>query len=316
MKVVPLTLTLARKWLPPRPKDAHKGTFGRVYILAGSRGMAGAAVLCAAGASRAGAGLVRLGIVKSQQVVAARKGLLEVTSEALPEDGEGRLPGKALQVILKSIEKFRPDVLVVGPGLGESPGIRKIVRHLLFRSRLPMVLDADGLNVMAGSGGKLDGDRKTPLVVTPHPGELSRLTGESMASIQKDRVRAAMKFARKNNCVCVLKGAGTIVSDGVRVFRNTTGNPGMAKGGTGDVLAGIIGGLWAQMSDDQYRHSRGSGYPWIPASAGMTRVSLKAAALGVFAHGLAGDLAAKKFTNRAMLASELAGFLPDAFKRF
>ncbi len=293
MKIAPLSLDVARRWLPPRPANAHKGSFGRVYIVAGSRGMAGAAVLASIGAIRSGVGLVRLGVVKSQQGAAVKKAPLEITTDALPEDREGRLSEKSFPIIWAKIRRFQPDALVIGPGLGNSPGVLNTVKGLLFKSQVPVVLDADGLNVMGQTSLK----RSAPLIVTPHPGEMSRLTDMSMKIIQSNRGKTAKDFAKKNSCVCVLKGAGTIITDGLSIWRNTTGNSGMAKGGTGDVLAGIIAGLWVQMR------------PVSRSSA------VKAAGLGVYLHGLAGDFAAKKYSDRAMLATELAECLSKAFKK-
>ncbi len=295
MKPIPITIPRARRWLPARPKNANKGTFGRVLIVAGSRGMAGAAFLAALGAVRSGAGLVRLAIVKSQQAAAVKRLPFEVTTEALPEDRHGRLGAGAKGALRRIVDQYRPTVLVVGPGLGVSTGVRSLVHDLLSKTSLPVVLDADGLNVMTPKMFH----RAGPLIVTPHPGEFSRLTGRTIRDIQRRRAELAFEFARAHKCVCVLKGAGTIVTDGRAVFQNTTGNPGMAKGGTGDVLAGLIGGLWAQ---------------FISGSDAAV-CSLSAAAVGVFLHGMAGDFAAQRFSSRAMLASELANFIGKVFRK-
>lgn len=286
-----LTQTQVSRWFPARSKDANKGSVGRIFIIAGSKGMVGAGVLSAFGAMRAGAGLVRLATVKSQQPVAARRVPLEVTTQGLPEESRGTLSAGAWREIRKTIRKFKPHVLAAGPGFGVSKSVRGLVQKLIRQNRIPIVLDADGLNVLSGKKGIRP---SCPLIMTPHPGELSGLLGVSIKQIQSDRKKYVLMAAKRFHCVCVLKGAGTLISDGKTVWKNGTGNPGMASGGTGDVLTGMIAAFRAQLGREK---------------------ALEAACLGVYLHGLAGDLAAGKLTQSAMLASDMIECLPAAIKR-
>ena len=291
MNARPITAAIARRWVPVWPKAANKGERGRVMIVAGSRGMIGAAVLSSIGAVRSGAGLVRLLTVASQQRVAASRAPLEVMTSGVPEAADGHLAARAASRIRRASDSFRPRVIAAGPGLGTSSGVRTVVRMLL-NGRTPLVLDADGLNAFAGKGLPTHG---APLIITPHPGELSRLIGWSIDRINAHRVDAARLAAERFHCVCLLKGAGTIVTDGRRALKNTSGNAAMASGGMGDVLTGIIAALWAQMRGDA-------------ASA------LNAAALGAFVHGRAADIGVTRAARQTLLASDLAGFLSSAFK--
>lgn len=285
-----VTAQVAARWLVRRDKSAHKGDAGRVYIIAGSKGMAGAAVLAALGAVRSGAGLVRIGTVNSQQPVVARRAPLEVTSEGFPDDRHGRFSAGAWSALRRSIESFRPDVIAAGPGLGRSPGVAAIVRNLLYRQDVPVVLDADGLNMLASLGrAKPAGP---PLVLTPHPGEMARLLG----SRPPDRVAAVRALGRRYRAVALLKGAGTLVSDGDGVWMNTTGNPAMATGGMGDVLTGVVAATWAQQP------------------GAMRETGVAAAAFSAYVHGLAADIAVKRFPERTLLASDVAETLPAAFQ--
>lgn len=280
----------ASSWMPRRFPQSHKGSQGRVLIIAGSRGMAGAAVLSASGAMRSGAGLVKLCIVKSQQAAAVKRGPLEVTTLALPENRAGQLNSSALRVLRATIRTFSPDVLAIGPGLGQGAGVKKTVRMLLRTTSLPVVLDADGINVF-------DGKHKGPLVMTPHEGELARLLKWSPQQISKARVKAVQAAAQKFRCVCLLKGPGTLVTDGRVLFRNTTGNPGMASGGMGDVLTGVVAGLWAQL-----------------IKRGKTD-GLKAALLGAYLHGFAADLALSRYSRGSLLASDIIPFISTAIRK-
>jgi len=261
--------------------------------VAGSRGMVGAAVLVAHGAMRVGAGLVKLATVSSQQPVAAKRVPVEVTTAVLPESKKGLLSSQSWPHIRDLISSFRPDVMVMGPGLGQSQDVGNIVRKLL-RLRIPVALDADGLNVLSRDK-KISHDG--PLIITPHPGEMARLWGVPVSQVQKSREFFAQLSARKFNCICVLKGAGTLVADIKELWKNPTGNPGMATGGTGDVLTGMIAGLWGQMPE----RDKENGF--------------RAACSAVYLHGLASDLAVKKKTQYGMLASDLAEFVPRAFRQ-
>jgi ADP-dependent NAD(P)H-hydrate dehydratase len=274
--------------LPRRAHDAHKGTFGTVLVVAGSRGMAGAAVLSGTGALRAGAGLVRVACPASvQDVVAA--GNPCYTTAGIRQHADGSFgDGTAAEVI----ELARAaDVVALGPGLGQAPGVAAFVRELVEGlPETPVVLDADGLNAVAPFAAGFPG-RSAPLVLTPHPGEFARLLGVSVADVLADREARAVEFAGRARVVLLLKGAGTLVTDGARLYRNTTGNPGMATGGSGDVLTGVIAAL-----------------------VGMKLAAFDAAALGAWVHGRAGDLAAAKFGQTGLTAADLPEFLPAAFR--
>jgi NAD(P)H-hydrate epimerase len=227
--------------LPPRPADAHKGTFGRLAVVAGSRGMSGAAVLCASAGLRGGAGLVTAGVPASVQPVVAA-GNPCVMTRALPDTAAGQLALAALPEVLQLLGAA--DAGVVGPGLGRSAALATVLRGVLAGATCPLVLDADALNLLADDLGWLKA-RKAPTVLTPHPGEFARLARCSTAEVQVARRDRAVNFARDHGAVVVLKGHATVVAGGGRVYVNTTGNPGMATAGAGDVLAGLIGALLA-----------------------------------------------------------------------
>ncbi len=266
----------ARAYLPDRPVDSHKGTFGRVLVLAGSERMPGAALLSALGAIRSGAGLVELC----------------VPLPAAPLVG-GRVPELVYSCFLPGDTTSLPDptgytAAVLGPGMGCDPGVEKVVRHAVERWRIPLVLDADALNVL-GKGAVELLSRREGLTLTPHPGELARLTG-CPKELGK-RFEAAAKLSAAGNCVVLLKGkpSQVFLPDGGRIL-NPTGNQGMASGGSGDVLAGMVAGFAAQGA---------------PPSA--------AAALGAFLHGLSGDITASILSPRSLLPTDLADGLGRAF---
>ena len=295
-----LTVSLVRSWIPKRKRDSHKGDYGHVLIVAGSRGMAGAGILCSQGALRGGSGLLTLAVPRSQQTVAAKKGRPESMTLGLPETPSGTISFKAVPVLLKYIRKRRVTSLAVGPGLSRNPETARSVRKLLKRldslkSLQGIVLDADGFLALAPQNLK---SLHLPLIVTPHPGEMARFCGAKTAEVQGNRVQFSQKFAKLNGIVCVLKGDRTVVSDGKNTFINTTGNPGMATGGSGDVLTGLIAALIPQVSGSK---------PFSPL--------LKAACAGVFVHGLAGDLAKKEKTELALIAGDISEKIPRAFKR-
>jgi len=249
---------------PARPPDAHKGTAGLVLVVAGSRGMAGAAALVGNGALRAGAGLVRIATADSAlDTVAALAPCC--TTAPLPDDGaclKAEAAGKVLELA------DGQDVIAMGPGLGQADGVKSVIRQVLAGIKIPIVLDADALNVIAGQALEALAAADVPVVITPHPGEAARLLGTTAKEVQADRQAAATRLAELG-AVAVLKGAGTVVCDGERMFVNETGNPGMATAGAGDVLTGMLAALVA---------------------AGME--PFDAAVLAVWAHGRAGDLAA------------------------
>ena len=276
--------------LPRRAPDTHKGDVGRVLILGGSVGLAGAAALCVRGALRVGAGLVTLGVPKSLQEPMTMK-LTEAMLKALPETKDGSLSAEGFGLILDLIE--HADAVALGPGFGQHAQTKLLVRQLVPRITKPCVIDADGLNALAEEVDLLR-KRALPLIITPHPGEMARLIRQSAEDVQSDRERTAKAFAKKYNVIVVLKGHATVTAnfDGT-VAINETGNPGMASGGCGDVLTGVIAGLLGQ------------------------KLSLfDAAALGVYLHGLAGDLVAKERGEIGLLASDLADTIPQAIRQY
>jgi hydroxyethylthiazole kinase-like uncharacterized protein yjeF len=283
-----LTDDLVARALPVRRSDAHKGTYGTVAVLAGSVGFAGAAALAAEGAARAGAGLVRVLCPAPVQPVVAGH-LREATVHPLPADAAGALAPEAVEAPVLREVLAAARVLVAGPGLGRAEGVGRVLRWALDAFSGPVVLDADALNVL--DLATLRGTRGA-LVITPHPGEAARLAGASTREIQADRVGWARRLAREGRAVTALKGAGTVVADpSGRTALCPTGNDGLATGGTGDVLAGVVAGLLAQ----------GAG-PW------------EAAVAGVYLHGRAADLAARRLGRRALLAGDVARALGAAFR--
>lgn len=273
--------------LPKRAADSHKGTYGRVLVVAGSRGMAGAAVLCGSAALRGGAGLVQVACPSEVQPVVAAGNPCYMTV-GVSHRTDGTYSEACLQELLALGEAA--DALAVGPGLGNRPDVAQLVRGLLVGlPNKPVVLDADGLNVLPPIPEELAA-RPAPLILTPHPGEFARLLGLTTAEVQADRDRLAAEFARTHRCVVVLKGTATVVTDGERIYHNATGNPGMATGGSGDVLTGVVAALVGQK---------------LPA--------FDATVLGVHVHGRAGDLAAGVLGQTALTAADLLGYLGPAF---
>jgi NAD(P)H-hydrate epimerase len=274
--------------LPARPADAHKGTFGTALVVAGSVGMSGAAVLAGTGALRGGAGLVRVATPEPVCGVVAGGNPCYMTVP-LPADGQGRTARAALPLLLEQAAAVT--AVAVGPGLGHTDETAEVVRGLVTGVSLPLLLDADALNVLGPHPAVLR-QRAGPTVLTPHPGEFARLTDQATAGVQADRVAQADAFTREFGVVLVLKGAGTVVADGARVYVNTTGNPGMATGGAGDVLSGLLAALLAQRMEP-----------------------FAAAVLAVYLHGLAGDLARTALGGPALIATDLLAHLPAAFGR-
>jgi NAD(P)H-hydrate epimerase len=272
--------------LPARADDSHKGTFGKVLVIAGSVGMSGAAVLTGTAALRSGAGLVQLVVPAAIGPIVAT-GQICCTTTWMPSDAEGKLSQAGLSRILETIHSA--NAIVMGPGLGQSDDVRTLVRTLIAVVKQPLVLDADALNVLGGEPPEF-AKRTAPLIVTPHPGEFGRMINVDTPTVQANRESLAFAFAQRHNCILVLKGAGTIVTDGTHLYINTTGNPGMATGGSGDVLAGVIGALLAQ------------GMP-----------AYDAAVLGVYMHGRAGDLARERVGEVALIATDVIEHLGGAF---
>jgi NAD(P)H-hydrate epimerase len=273
--------------LPPRAADSNKGNFGHVLVVAGSRGMSGAAVLCGSAALRGGAGIVRVAVPADVLPIVAGGNPCYLTA-GLPQDDDGRLSAHAEKALLDLAGAH--DVLALGPGLGRSPGLNALVHALIEKTPRALVLDADGLNALQGHTERLR-HRSAPLLLTPHPGEFARLCGTDVAAVQADRQGLAVNFAALHRVVLVLKGRGTVVTDGRQVYVNTTGNPGMATGGTGDVLTGLVAAL-----------------------LGQGLAPFAAAQLGVYAHGLAGDRARDRLGAVALIASDLIDELPAALR--
>jgi len=273
--------------LPPRTLDSNKGTFGRVLVVAGSRGMSGAAVLCGSAALRGGAGLVRLAVPREVLPIVAAGNPCYMTAP-LPQDSDGRLDPSA-ETELLGLARAN-DVVAMGPGLGRSSSLTALLSAVLEHLQAPLVLDADGLNAFVQDPTRLK--REAPLILTPHPGEFSRLLNLDTATVLAHRRELATAFAAENALVLLLKGHRTIVTDGKRVYENTTGNPGMATAGSGDVLTGLVAALLAQGLEP-----------------------FAAAQLGAYVHGLAGDLAKAELGEVGMIASDLLEQLPLAIKR-
>ncbi|MBE6978926.1 MAG: NAD(P)H-hydrate dehydratase [Ruminococcaceae bacterium] len=269
------------KLLPDRKECAHKGDFGKILLLCGSRGFTGAAYLAAMGALRSGAGLVFLGVPESIYAIEAMK-LNEPVVFPLPDE-DGKLSHGAIPEILSRLPQM--DAVLMGPGLGQSEGTFQVVKTVLERADCPVVLDADGINVVAPHKDILRG-RTNPTVLTPHAGEFARLGGNA-----DDRVAAAEEMARDTGCIVLLKGHNTVITDGKTTYINPTGNPGMAVGGSGDVLAGIIVSLIGQ----------GIG-------------PLEAAACGAWLHGAAGDICGAEIGQYGMLPTDMLNVLPRLLK--
>jgi NAD(P)H-hydrate epimerase len=274
--------------LPLRQTEAHKGDFGKVCIIAGSLGMTGAAALAGRSALRAGAGLVRVATPRSVLPIVAS---IEPSFTTIPlaEDPQGTISADAIGAILDILPEN--DVIAFGPGIGVSPDIRSILETLIRQSGLRLVIDADGLNNLAALRGWPD-TLQADLILTPHPGEMRRLWQcVFREQIPDDRAEQATRMASRTGAITVLKGAGTIVTNGKRIYTNSTGNPGMATAGSGDILTGVITAL-----------------------AGQKLSNLDAAVLGVYIHGLAGDIAARQLGHVSLIATDIADALPDAFQ--
>lgn len=268
--------------LPERKADAHKGNFGKILLLCGSRGYTGAAALAAMGALRSGAGLVYLGVPESIYVIEATK-LTEPIVFSLPDQG-GKLAKEASGLILEMLPRM--DAVLIGPGLGQSAGTMAVVEWVLKTAACPVVVDADGINLLSGHKDILRG-RTAPTVLTPHMGEFYRIGGNAST----DRQLAAEALAKSLNAVIVLKGHATVITDGMTSYVNPTGNPGMAVGGSGDVLAGII-----------------------TSFIGQGIQPLEAAACGAWLHGAAGDLCAQNIGQYGMLPTDMLEELPRLMK--
>jgi ADP-dependent NAD(P)H-hydrate dehydratase / NAD(P)H-hydrate epimerase len=280
-----LTRERMRELVPARAADSHKGDFGRVLVVAGSFGRSGAAHLAATGALRSGAGLVTIATPRSCLPIVAAMAP-EYMTEPLEETTSGTIDYAALDRVLE----IKADVIAVGPGLGQAPGTAAFVQGLLERAGVPLVLDADALNAFAGEPDRLMGRDGVDVIITPHPGEMARLLNISVEAVQHDRLQHATAFAANHRVHVVLKGHRTIIAGpDNRAFVNLTGNSGMATGGTGDLLTGMIAAWFAQLLDAE-----------------------AACKLAVYLHGTAGDLAEADEGEVALVAGDLAARLGDA----
>lgn len=274
--------------LPKRAKDSNKGTYGKVFCLCGSLGMVGAAYLAASGALRCGAGLVTLGVPQSVYLPIASK-LNECMVYPLDATKGGSIAYSSLERILELSKSAT--VMLIGCGLSRDDETQRLVQELVQKADCPIILDADGINAFEGHINLLR-TSKNELILTPHPGEMARLCGKSIEEIQHNRLEIAQKFAKENELTLVLKGANTIIAakDG-HTFINPTGNPGMAKGGSGDILAGMIAAFAAQGIAPE-----------------------KSACCGVFIHGSAGDRAAEKLSQYGMIPTDMLMEVPQIFR--
>ena len=278
-----------RKHFRPRRRESSKGDYGRVFVVAGSRGLSGACVMTAMAVLRSGAGLVTVGIPKSLTLPLAKR-LTEAMTLPLPETKQGTLARSAARPVLKFLAK--EDVLAIGPGLSLNRDAQAAIRKVVLFSKKPMVIDADGLNAFRGKS-YLFKKLKAPAILTPHAGEFVRLFGGKIPKTPLERKRRAAQISRKYRVVLVLKGHGTVVaSPNGKVYVNRTGNPGMATGGSGDVLTGIIAAMLAQGLD-----------------------LFRAACFGVFVHGYAGDLACREKGEISLIAGDIIAALPAAFQK-
>ncbi len=285
IKRVLLDHALCKSWLMPRPHDSHKGTYGHVLIIAGSPGKTGAAILASLGALRSGAGLVTIGIPKSLNTVIESK-VTEAMSEPLPETIDGTLSAVAYDRIIELLENKK--VLAIGPGLSLHPETQDLVQRLVMEAEVPVIIDADAVKSIKGHLHILKESRNLR-ILTPHPGEMRWLVGKKGWEIEENRLLLAEELSREYGVYTVLKGAATIIAapHGETAI-NSTGGPALASGGTGDVLTGMIAGLLAQ------------GYG-----------PFKAACLGVFCHGLAGDKLSCQNKISGLLATEVAQAIPE-----
>lgn len=270
------------KTLPQRAPDAHKGNFGKILLLCGSRGYTGAPAFAALGALRVGAGLVYLAVPESIYSIEAVK-LNEPIVIPLADE-KGQYAVSAMPDILNLL--IEKDAVLIGPGMGNSESTEKITCEVLRSYSGPVVLDADGINVMCKHKDILR-ERTAPTILTPHPGEFVRIFGKEI----EERIDSSVQLASDLHCIVLLKGQHTIITDGITVYRNLTGNPGMATGGSGDILAGMITALIGQGIDP-----------------------LKAAAIGAWLHGAAGDICAEKMGQYGMLPSDMLDVLPRLLK--
>lgn len=297
-----LTKAELREGLVERAPDDHKGVYGHALIVAGSRGMAGAAMLAARAALRSGAGLVT--VAAPQGVASLIAGAVpSAMTLALPENTAGTFRPDGVEKLKAYVKDRRVTAFAVGPGITTHPDAARFVLHALSGVAAPAVVDADALNILAAQ--EPDGvaqmlkARKHPCVFTPHPGEMARLLKAKVPDVEASRAKCVERLAREWGGVALLKGHRTLISSGVRTVANATGGPALAKGGSGDVLTGLLVGLWAQA---------------LASGRVVGDQAFKCAALGAWLHGTAGDFAEREFTAWASVSTDLVDFLPKAFK--
>ena len=293
--------TLVRDALPLRARESHKGDFGHVYVVAGSQGKSGAALMTGLSALRAGAGLVTVWLPESLQREILGE-VPELMTEALPETPRGTADRRGLEKVLG--RSNQASVLVIGPGLSTDPSTRDLIRELVHKAPVPVVLDADGVNAFEAELAELRNDQGNPIVITPHPGEMARLLGVSMEQVQKSRVDTVLECAERGGVFAVLKGFQTLFSNPAgHLYVNNTGNPGMATGGSGDILAGMMGrfvGGWLRNCESTESTSESGLDPYVAAA--------------IYLHGVAGDLAKGQKGVEPMIATDMIGHFPEAFE--
>jgi NAD(P)H-hydrate epimerase len=297
----PLSKAELREGLVERKDDDHKGVYGHVLIVAGSRGMSGAAVLAARAALRSGAGLVSVAIPSGVAAIVAAA-VPSALTLALPENAAGAFRPEGVERLRTFARERRVACAAIGPGVTTHPDAVRFVLHALSGTPLPFVVDADAINALAtqepAAVAQLFRARKLPCVFTPHPTEMARALRSGRPASEAERVRAVERLAREWGGAALLKGRRTLISSGARTVVNATGGPGLAKGGSGDVLTGLVAGLWAQAL----------------ASGRVTGdQAFRCAALGAWLHGTAGDIAEKELTAWGTASSDLPDYLPRAF---
>ena len=287
-----ITNEIIKSILPPeRKKDSHKGDYGHLLVIAGSLNMTGASVLTAAAALHCGPGLVTLAIPQKTYNVTVSRLPAEVMTLVLPDTQQGSISDKSYSIIMEYIQKRKISALAIGPGMSSNSETIELVREVLISSEireLPIILDADGL---------LGFVPRKNMVITPHPGELARLTKKTIREIQSNREKNVVEFAKENEIIAVLKGNNTIITDGEQAYVNQTGNPGMATGGSGDVLTGMIAGFISQVTGNS-----------------LLERLFNSCILGVYLHGLSGDLASQEKTQISVLPTDSIAKIPDAIK--
>lgn len=285
-----ITFDMVKEKIPKRAPDSNKGNFGKLLCVCGSKSMPGAACFCVSAAIRCGVGLVTAAVVESVYQSLSCK-ISECTFKILEEASDGIISVNNIDKILSESKKC--SAVLVGPGMGWNDDTKFIVNELIKYSENPLLIDADGINVLSENIDILK-EAKAPIVITPHPKEMCRLIGKDMSYLKSNKLRCATDFCKNYGVTLVLKGHRTIVSDSQdNVYLNTTGNPGMAKGGSGDVLSGMIASFLAQ------------GFSAIDAAVCATYI-----------HGLAGDRCSKKMSEAAMTPTDLINTLPDVFLKF